>query len=227
VGLACFIIAAVNSDYDADHKKQNDINYIQNLDTETAYWFSRDHAIDTWTRQFLGTDANKGTTADIERFGSNLFYNKARYQEITSPAFEVTADSSSDSLRFLSVNLDPRNDGIGMRINWDERLPIAEVNLDSKQIFSIRQSRNSISEAPNNISYFKDLSAPTEISLAFNKNVKEPILSFTFISQDLPTHLISNYEQRSADMMPKRLWFSNASFWKTEVNLDSLREVSE
>lgn len=221
-GLACFVIASVNSDFDAQHKKQNDMNYLQNLDTNQAYWFSRDHTTDSWTEQFLGSDFKKGSPADFLYFRDDLLFNEAEPQNIATPTFGITADSSSDSYRFISLSVNPQNSGIGMGIHWERNLVLG-LELDGKQIFNSRNKSRSL----DSIHYFKKLSSPTEIQLTVDRSAKAPALSFTFISKGLPTHLISNYAEREENMMPKPNWFSSTSLQQTSVNLDSLERATE
>lgn len=108
-----------------------------------------------------------------------------------------------------------------MGIHWERDL-VGELELDGKQIFN-RDNPLSL----DGINYFKDLSSPTEVHVAIDRSVEAPALSFTFISQNLPINLISNYEERNEDMMPKPHWFSNASLWQTTVHLDTLAQASE
>jgi hypothetical protein len=225
VGLGCFLMASVYSDFDAQHKKQNDMNYAQNIDTNQAYWFSRDHTTDSWTGQFLGSDFEKGIPSGFDDLGENILYTKAESQKITPPTFEITADRSSDSLRFISLTVYPQNDGLGMRINWDQELSVAEFGLDGEQIFSNKQSENNASNSLNNINYFKDLSVSTEINLTVDNSIENPTLSFTFIAKGLPTDLIPDYEKREAHMMPKLHWLSNTTMWQTQVNMDTLSKA--
>lgn len=219
-GLACFIIAALNSDYDAEHKKQNDINYIQNLDSKTAYWFSRDHTTDSWTEQFLGSEYDRGSPPDISGFGNDLLYRKAEFKEVAAPEFEIIADSSNNYQRFITWRINHQNHGIGMEINWGKS-SISALQIDGKQIFSNSQLEETVTNR-NNFNYFKDLSTPTEIQISIEKDTALPVFRFSFLRDGLPTHLLSNYEKREAHMMPKPYWFSGTSIWQKEVNLDTL-----
>lgn len=220
-GLTCFVIAAVNSDYDTEHKKQNDINYIQNLDTKTAYWFSRDHKTDSWTEQFLGSEFESGSPPDIYGFGNDLLYNEAKFQEVPVPELDIIADSSNGSHRFITLNISPQNNGLGVDINW-EASSITVLKIDGKQVFSESKLKEAGLNTMDNINYFKDFSAPTEIQVIINNNTTLPTLRFSFLADELPTHLLSNYKERAAHMMPKPYWFSGASIWQKEVNLDML-----
>ncbi|MDZ7682109.1 MAG: hypothetical protein U5J63_10470 [Fodinibius sp.] len=94
VALACFLTASASSDFDANHKKHNDISYIQNLHTGQAYWISRDHTTDSWTSQFLGTDPQTGAPANAHIFrNGNYLYQQAKLTDIPRPTFELIADT--------------------------------------------------------------------------------------------------------------------------------------
>lgn len=225
--LGCFVLASANSGFDSQHKKQNDMNYIQNTDTKQAFWFSRDHTTDSWTEQFLGDDFERGTPEILDDFGNNFLYAEAQYQEINPPAFEVTADSSSDSLRFISFRINSQNDGTGMRIKPEQEFPVVKFKLDGRQMINNSPPTSKTMQSLSNINYFKDLSTPTEIEITISKNIENPTLVFTFMTMGLPTNLISNYEERQKNMMPKPYWLSNTSIWQSSVNLDSLEQTTE
>ena len=218
-GIVYMGIASVNSGFDAQHKKQNDINYVQNMDSGEAYWISRDHTSDSWTQQFLGENYQTGTPSDFDLLGNNLLYNKADFRDVARPSFELQADSSSDSLRYLSLQVDPKNKGLGMQFNWNPEVGIEAFRLDGKEIFNTFKGEN---EQVDGMTYFKDISDPTRIDFVIEKSAGYPELTFNFIQMGLPTHLISNYSERADFMMPKTRWTSNSSIWQTTVSLDSL-----
>lgn len=220
--VACFLVSSLNSGFDAQHKKQNDINYVQNLNVNKAYWVSRNFETDSWTSQFLGTGFKQDTLRGIKFFGNrSVLFNAAQPLEMPPPIFEVLSDSSADSLRFLKLQIQPHQDGIGMQMSWDPNSPISEVKIRGNIIFSQFHPIEKQAKNLHNISYFQDLSDPIEMELAFHPQ-NQPTVYFSFVKQGLPTQLINNYRKRLPEMMPAPYPVSNSTIWQTVVGLDTL-----
>jgi len=217
--LACFIIASASSGFDANHKKQNDISYLQNLNTRQAYWISRDHTTDEWTSQFLGSNPQKGSPPNAHIFqNSNYLYQKAKFKNTPEPTFRLSADSSSDSSRFISMEVSTHTNAIGMRLAWDDGSSVREVQLDGKTVL------NSEEQSANGISFFKNLSDSTQLGLTFARDSSAPTIYFTFLKMGLPTHQIKEYSPREPYMMPTAHWNSNTTLWQVAVNPDTLAQ---
>jgi len=219
--LACFLIASASSGFDFKHKKQNDISYIQNLNTKQAYWVSRDHMTDNWTQQFLNKSPQKGSPPNIRIFRNRQYlYQAAKYQNIADPIFKLTADSSSDSLRFMSIQVSTQTNAIAMRMGWDGQPTLRQIQVGGKTV--LNNSEGNISGS--GISFFKDLSEPLTLRFKLSKSGKVPTLYFTFLKMGLPTHLLENYNPRAPNMMPTAHWNSNTTLWQAAVNPDTLQK---
>lgn len=217
--IVCFMIASISSDYDADHKKQNNINYVQNLDTGEAFWVSRDHTTDEWTEQFLGEKYQQGEPPNINIFSStNLLYSSADTIQIPSPKLEVVSDSSAGNLRYISATLSTGQTGMGLRIDWPPSLA-AEFKLHGVVIFN-RLVSSENSRAFHNY-YFQDLSEPIDIDIIIPINHPLPEITITFMKAGIPTDLIQNYQERAPDMMPIPYRISEATLWQKTMNLDT------
>jgi hypothetical protein len=218
--LACFVMASANFGFDTNHKKQNSINYVQNLDTGQAYWVSRDDTTDAWTAQFLGEDYQKGTLPDvaIPRSRSTL-YKQAKSTDIMPPSFEIIADSSSDSVRHLTLNMNAHR-GIAMQLRWKGAASITNVGLHDKTVSHVQN-------AQNYLYYFQDLTEDVTLNLSYLSTDEPPSLEFTFLDPGLPTELISNYKERPEDAMPPPfpVFMSDATIWQTTVDLDRIFDI--
>lgn len=211
--LVCFGMASANSGFDADHKKQNSINFVQDFDSNQAYWISRDDTADAWTSQFLGENYQKGKLPNITVFkGVNLLYRQADPIQIQQPEFTVTADSISDSLRHLSIQIDA-GQGIAMFMDWDKQSAITNIGIQGTSVF----------ERPvgDYLYYFQDLSEPVDLNIRFRPEEDLPSLQFTFLDPGIPTHLIPDYKPRMNDAMPPpfSVFMSDAAIWQTSLNL--------
>lgn len=214
----CFIAASTSADFDPDHKKQNNINYVQNHDTGQAYWFSQDDTVDSWTRQFLGGDYQKGSVTDISILeNADLIYRSANMSDIPKPQFDITADSSSDSLRFASIQLETAEEGIAMIIDWGSESPVTQICMYKETLFDVQKNSQQSS-----VLLFQNLSDGVKLDLAYDQSEPPPTFTFTFIKQGLPTELISNYQERAPDMMPSPSFrfLSDATAWQSTLHFD-------
>lgn len=217
IALICLVAASFDSDFDSDYKKQNSINFVQDLDTGTAYWVSRDPLIDEWTQQFLSDDYQEGDPADISLpFGRNVLYQKTTTANIPHPDFEIVADSSSGSHRYLTLQMNPHN-GIAMRMYWRQNANLAKISIEEKSIFEY-------GNMGRYLYYFHDFSDPMEFSLQFEESANPPTLNFTFVDDSLPTELLEEYQPRTDDMMPApySVFSADATIWQTEIDLSEL-----
>lgn len=221
ISLACFIIASTQSGFDVRHKKQNDMSYIQDLDSGQAYWVSRDPAPDEWTIQFLGTEYHKGTPPNMPLFQNGSYlYQSAELNNITPPKFRLLADSSTADGRRVTLRVHPQEQAIAMRMDWNAKGSIRAIDIDGKRLFNRQQHPQT--KIPNRVSFFKDLTEPTTLAVTLAKNSDLPAITFTFLRMGLPTQLIPNYSKRKPYMMPTAHWNSNTTLWQAAVDPDTL-----
>ncbi len=216
--VACFITASAHAGFDSDHKKQNNINYAQNLNTGQAYWFSTDDTVDSWTRQFLGTDYQKGSITGISILeNTHLIYSPAGLSDISNPQFNVIADSSSDSLRFVSIQLNTGENGLGMIISWNSDLPITEIQIQDKALFDRKRDGQQSS-----LIFFRNLSEEIQLDLTFELSAPSPTLDFVFLKQGLPAEIVTEYRERPPHMMPSPSFrlLSNSTVWQSSFTLE-------
>lgn len=214
--------ASFTSDFNENHKKQNSINFVQDLDSQTAYWISRDAQADEWTRQFLSDDYETGTPSDISLpFGGEVLFKKASASNISQPDFKITSDSSSGSQRYLTIQIDAHR-GIAMRMSWVHPDSITEIRIEKKSIFEEGYMGRYLY-------YFHNFSEPVELSFSYQKSKKIPAFAFTFVDPGLPTELIDNFKPRPDYIIPApySVFSSDAIIWKTEVNLNEVLSEDE
>jgi hypothetical protein len=215
---AIFLVgASFTSDFNKNQKKQNSINFVQNLDSKTAYWVSRDPQPDEWTQQFLSDDYQKGKPADISLpFRDDVLYKSAGVTSISHPEFEIIADSSSGSQRHLTLQMDAHR-GIAMRMSWDSHKAVSEVHIEGKPIFDQ-------DDTGRYLYYFHDFTRPVEFSLILQKSEKLTPLQFTFVDPTLPTDLLENFKPRPNHIIPApySVFSSDATLWQTEIDLGEL-----
>lgn len=83
--VLCFLIfnilifiAHFNSDFNVERPKPNSLVYLQDLDENTATWYSYDRIVDEWTTEFFGEDPveNSHTESNFSsKYGSSFTFN--------------------------------------------------------------------------------------------------------------------------------------------------------
>mgnify|MGYP000085473271 CR=1 FL=1 len=217
IALTCFVIASLTSSFNQSHKKQNSINFVQNLDTNTAYWVSRDPKADEWTQQFLSYNYKIGSPNDIDLpFRGKVLYQKASPVDIPSPSFEILSDSSSGSEQHLTIHMDAKR-GIAMQMKWNQRSTISHIGIEGKTIFDQ-------DNMGRYLYYFHNFSEGVEINLSQEKSVDLPTFEFTFVDPNLPIQLLNNFRSRPDHVIPApySVLSSDATIWKTKVELEDL-----
>lgn len=220
IALVYFVGASMNTGFDQHQKKQNSINYVQNLDTGKAYWVSRDDTTDSWTQQFLKTNYQKGMLPEITVPRTNsVQYKPTRFIKIPAPTVEVTTDSSSASLQHMTLKLNA-GQGIAMVLRWNEA-NLSEIGIHGKKVFGKEDMQQYLY-------YFQDLSEDIEVNLSYPTSQENPSLEFTFLDPGLPTQLIPNYQERPEDTMPPPfpVFMSDATVWHTTVNLNEMLDTN-
>lgn len=220
---ACLAIASTDSGFDSRHKKENDINYVQDLNHHRAYWTSRNVKPDSWTAQFLGSDFERDTLSDIRFFGErSVLYHSAKPLSMPVPTIELLADSNSESMHFLHLRIDPNQPGIGMQLSWDDTIRVKDISIEDKQIYVNSKPISNHPGSFHHISYFQDLSKPIEITVGLPEK-KDASLLFNFIKPGLPIQLIPNYKERTPDMMPTPYPVTNSTIRQFAIKTDTLR----
>ncbi|MCF6212601.1 MAG: M20/M25/M40 family metallo-hydrolase [Flavobacteriaceae bacterium] len=80
IAVLFFVKAALNAGYSIDQKKPNSILYIYDADAQKAYWTTYDRKLDTFTKQFLGSNPIKGGV-DKKTVASKYSTNQTWHKE--------------------------------------------------------------------------------------------------------------------------------------------------
>ncbi|WP_420551558.1 M28 family peptidase [Tenacibaculum aiptasiae] len=99
LALIAFVSASFQSSYSVDRKKPNGVNYVLNVDDNTAFWGSRDYAVDEFTQQFLGEHPEKFENSYYK------FTNKADVKPIKQPTIDIKKDTIIDDLRHIDFSI--------------------------------------------------------------------------------------------------------------------------
>lgn len=217
VTAACLAGASLNSGFDAEHKKQNSLLYLADVDTGEAWWLSQNHATDTWTRQFLGEDPERGAPGGFQtmRGGNDYLYAPAEYLDGDSLAIALVADSLGDSLRHTRLRFRSPSGGNLLRMRVEEDTEFRTLSLNGT---SVSQDGGSFSRS--GLLYFGNLSNPLEIDFTLAE-ADSAVLLFEMLRPGFPPELMEGYEGRAPHMMPVPGGATDATILRKTLRLQS------
>ncbi len=199
-----FGIASYNSSFSLENKKPNSLVYIQDVDSQTAYFGTYNTTLDSYTKQVLG---NNPTIGSIKNASSKSKYNtpfkyhiKTDYKGVASSKIIVKKDTIINNKRYLEFRINPyrKINKIGLRtIN-----NISFYSLKANNISIIEKGERYI---VNNESFLDYYFADTDKTLTISFSVdKETPLDFILneTSFDLLTNPLFHLQPRSQEMMP-------------------------
>ena len=201
--LVFFGIATYNSGFSVDHKKPNSLVYVQNSDTETAYFGTYNTTLDGYTKQIF-----KGAfiTGGIENAETKSKYNtrftyakKTAYKAISSSIITTELDTVIGEKRFIEVTVTPER-----KINKLEFLTknplvlhqfkVNDVLVNAGKKYAVQEGTFLVYHLGNN---------DKEVTLSFSIE-KAAVLTITLneVSYDLLTHKNFTLKPRTEAMMP-------------------------
>lgn len=222
ISLFCMTGAALNTNFDSEHKKQNNMMYFADLDNELAYWASRDHQPDAWTSQFLGNSSNKGRL----NFPDAAFgFSELLYTETSLLPFEVTeikiqSDSTDNIFRYLTLRIDNTEPGTGMLMKLADGQTFNKVSILGKNLNDSLGSDTS--GLLSHFFYFADQTVPIDLQMIIPVEYSSPKLEITYLRHSLPTELPKDYKFRGDHMMPIPGDLADVTIWKKTFPLDNL-----
>ena len=200
-GLGLLVAGTLTAGFDADHPKPNNIFYALNVDTEKTIWASYDEAPDSWTAQFLGADAEKGSVTDYIDESEPLLYSEAPAVSLEAPDVELLDDGTSDGIRTLRVRITPPPKANLLTVTTDAEERVVGAALDGER------APNDTSDDGGSRAWTLDYSSPPPEGVELTLEVKgtEPLtLTSRAATPGLPTIPGESYRDRPPDMMPQR-----------------------
>lgn len=78
IGIAFLVVAHLQAEFSTERPKPNSLVYLLNSETNQAKWFTYDHILDDWTKEFIGESAkkNKTNTNFESKYGTRFTFSK-------------------------------------------------------------------------------------------------------------------------------------------------------
>lgn len=106
LALICFVIAALNSGFDARHPQPSNLFYIKDGQSGLSYWVSGDKTLDEWSRNFFPGTAQRQTLPALFGDSSTLYWaSTAPEIGLSAPQITVLEDRSTDATRRMTIEV--------------------------------------------------------------------------------------------------------------------------
>jgi len=222
IAILAFFAAAFKADYTVDRKQPNSIVFVQNTDTDEAFYGSYNRINDLFTRQFLGNTPQKGdlSLAFSSKFGGKINLHKNTFKKDIPIAlinkhvndslfsdkdvytYDITAQR--DTNLFYICSKKPIS-FYNIRFNGEEYL---KINKEDVFAFTTTKENTKI------ISYYlADGLNNLQIEFEVAKGVK-PELELFDISFNLMNHQKFKITPRAKTMMPSPFIINDAIILK-------------
>jgi len=215
-----FGLATFNSGYSVDKKKPNSLVYIQNNDTETAYWGTYDTNLDGYTKQIFNSNYEEGAIPSAEgksKYGTHLTYHKkAENKKIIPSNIKIKLDTIINNERSVEFTITPNRkinkyEFYNKEILKIKNLTVNNTKYDSGKSFTAQKGILLIYQIANS-------DKNVTISFSFDKD-ENPNIILNEISYDLLTYPKFNLKPRSEIMMPMPFVTNDAIICSKKIQL--------
>jgi len=225
IALLAFISAYFKSDYSVNQKQPNSLVFLQDVTTNEAFWASYNSVNDSFTKQFLGTDPQKG---DLATFFSNKFkakfklYKKTVPKDISAPIIlKQHNDTLYEDKDLFEYTIKPQRESNALYIVAKDSIAFYAISFNGAA-FEKKEEAHEIAfhttkDNPKIISYFlaEDVDS-LHIRMEVPKNMK-PNLMLYDISFDLLENPQFHVKPRSKSMMPTPFVINDAVILKMDL----------
>ena len=218
-----FILATVNSGFDADKKKPNNITYYHNADNNVSYWASYNHKLDEFLSQFLGEDPDKGGLP--EEVGlqntSVRYYKKTENKDIGISEVVINYDSLNEDQRHIGITITPARTIHRYLLRANNDLAYNAMVLNGTPVQAADFDGDKLTRWKDNIImsyYMSNVDSLLNIQFSVDPEV-DPTFYVQSISYDLMENEQFDIEPRSESMMPFAFSIGDAIVVKQTVFL--------
>ena len=219
-----FTQAHFTSDFNKDRKKPNSLVYFQDYDNKEAYWLTYDSILDSWTRNYIGSNPKKASSILASAPGSK--YNSGyKYAAIAPlkliPHYQNTVimDTVIGNQRKVTFTMTPNKKANVLRLYVDKKTVFEKLSFNGlavKENLSFSKSKNRL------LTFYVSGLDSLKVSYTVSEDV---IPEFTLLeySFDLMNNPWIDIKKRSDKMMPKPFVFNDAIVVKQKINLSSVK----
>lgn len=201
--ILVFGYATMNNGFSESNKKPNSIIYVQNQETNAAYFATYNQVLDGYTSAVLGDNPIKGSfekNTIASKYKTRLqYHSNTENKHIEAALINIHQDTIIASKRHLSFTISPQR-----KINKLEFITQQPLHFDALQVNGVYANKQQGFTRKNGtfLSYtFANSDTVLELSMIINATSK-PTISLKEISYDLLTHEAFQILLRTDEMMP-------------------------
>ncbi len=199
--ILMFAFVTYNSNFSIDKKKPNSLVYIQNEDSNTAFWGTYNKTLDNYTKQIFDKGYVKGGIKNSEtksKYNTRFNYHKKTdFKYIKSTKVTISLDTIIDDNRHLNFTIKPER-----KINKLELFNNTEITIRRFSVNGSLMYENKKLEQKTIVSYFMaNTDSLLKFSLICDKN-DQPKFTTNAISYDLLTNENFSLTPRNDFMIP-------------------------
>lgn len=222
------VIAHFHANFNEKRPKPNSLVYMQDVDGQTAHWYSYDHKVDAWTSRIFGEHPEEKSNQELDfqsKYSSGFSFQKeAPYVNIPAP--EILLQKTRDSANTISYSLKiaPHRE-----IN---RVDVYEINDVAFQEFKVDNlEAENVEFRDSNFHMFKKrwqerlltyyASGRDTLKLEFSiRKGEKPKFVIYESAYDLLRNKKLNIEKRTKDMIPRPFILNDATILKKTVTIN-------
>jgi hypothetical protein len=201
--IVFFGIATYNSGFSVENKKPNSLVYIQNSDTQTAYFGTYNTVLDTYTKQVFDTGFTEGSIASAEtksKYNTRFTYHtKTAFKGFPTSEITIALDTLIDNNRFVEMVISPQR-----KVNKLEFISKEAIRLNQLKVNDVLVNNGKPHKTKGGTFLIYHLGNEDKtVTLSFSLKKEENLdIILNEISYDLLTNTAFSLTPRSEEMMP-------------------------
>lgn len=113
LGIAFLLVAHSKASFNEERPKPTSLNYVYNVDSQTAVWATHEKILADWTAAYIDeskkTPEALNTRTPSSKYGTNFSYiTNAEPKRITPPLVTTTTDTIIGALRYIDMVITPQ-----------------------------------------------------------------------------------------------------------------------
>ncbi len=229
--LTCFVllvIAHFHANFNEERPKPNSLVYMQDLDDQTAHWYSYDHKVDAWTSRIFGEHPKEKSNQEMgfqSKYGSGFtFEAKAPFVSIPQPDILLQKQKSdSAGVESYSMKIAPHREINRMDIYEINDVAFKDFKVDNLEAGNVDFRDRSFHMFKKRwqerlLTYYASGRDTLKLEFSIPKGERPKFVIYES-AYDLLQNKKLKVEKRTDDMIPRPFVLNDATILKKTVTL--------
>lgn len=223
ITITCLIGAHIQSDFSENSPKPNSLNYVLDIDSNTAVWATYDEELDNYTKPYITDNLNDAAALNQNIANSKYqsgftFTKKAPVKALKKPNISILSDTIINNSRTTTICLMSNRNAKRIEVFSDSTNVFNTALINGVSAKKDNSGAQVFEPRLNNrlFTYFVSDNEPLEMQLTVPKK-QETTLHFYEATYDLLTNPHFSVPSRTASMIPKPFVLNDAVIIKTTV----------